>query len=102
VLAEDDADAQDIRTRTSAQVSAVLDRVTEGHETLVVKREGGKPAAIIMPIEEVRSWRETMYLLQGHNGEVLLESIAEIERGQVIVLDEAELGLLDTGVTPRA
>ena len=76
-------------------LGAVLDRVTEGQETLVVKREGGKAAAVLMSLQEVHSWRETMYLLQGRNGEVLLESVAQIERGQVVVLDEAAFERLD-------
>ena len=73
--------ATDLRKNLAAE----LDRVQDDQEPLIVVRTGGKPAAVLMSLEEYGSLQETAYLLRSPaNRERLLESIAEFENGKVI------------------
>ena len=63
-------------------LAATLDQVSDDHVPVIVTREGGKPAAVIMSIEDYGSYEETEYLLRSpENARRLLESIAELENG---------------------
>lgn len=63
-------------------LSATLDRVADDHEPVIVTRERGKPAAVIMSLEDFASYEETEYLLRSpENAKRLLEAIEELERG---------------------
>lgn len=59
-----------------------IDRVTEDHEPVIITRGGGKPAAVLLSLEDFGSYEETAYLLRSpKNAKRLLKSIAELERG---------------------
>jgi antitoxin YefM len=65
-------------------LEAILDSVTEDHEPVIILRDHGKPAAVLMSIEDFASYEETRYLAQSpRNAERLLKSIAELEGKKV-------------------
>jgi antitoxin YefM len=47
-----------------SNLAATLDQVVENHEPLVVTRDGGKPAVVILSLEDFASYEETEYLLK--------------------------------------
>lgn len=70
-------------TTLRKNLAAEIDSVNDDHEPLIITREGGKPSAVLMSLEDFASWQETNYLLQNpKNAERLLESIAELEAGK--------------------
>jgi antitoxin YefM len=57
-----------------------LDRVNDDCEPVLITRDRGKPAAVLMSLAEYASFEETMYLLRSRkNAQDLRESIAEME-----------------------
>jgi antitoxin YefM len=65
-----------------------LDRVVDDHTPLIVTRGRGKPPAVLVSLEDFSSWQETEYLLRSpENARRLRESIAQAERGEVVVVD---------------
>ena len=71
--------ATDLRKNLAAE----LDRVENDREALIIVRTGGKPAAVLMSLEEFSSWNETNYLLRNPaNAKALMESIRELEAGK--------------------
>lgn len=72
-------------------LAATLDRVTADHDYTIITREGGKPAAVLMSLEDFTSWQETEYLLRSPaNAERLRKSIAELDAGKGLVRDLIE------------
>jgi antitoxin YefM len=64
-------------------LAAAIDQVNADHEPLVIIRDRGKPAAVLMSLEDYASLEETCYLLSSPaNAERLLASIAELEDGK--------------------
>lgn len=64
-------------------LAATLDRVTEDHEPVVVTRERGKPAAVLMSLEDFASYEETAYLLKSpQNAERLRKAIGALDAGE--------------------
>jgi antitoxin YefM len=69
-------------TQLRRTLAATLDQVADDHEPVIVTREGGKPAAIILSLEDFGSYEETDYLLRSpENKKRLLEAIAELDSG---------------------
>ena len=63
-------------------LAATLDRVTEDHEPVVIARDKGKPAAVLISLEDFASYEETSYLLQSpRNAERLRAAIQELDAG---------------------
>lgn len=72
-------------------LAATLDRVTADHDYTIITREGGKPAAVLMSLEDFTSWQETDYLMRSPaNAERLRKSIAELDAGNGQVRDLIE------------
>jgi len=70
-------------TELRKNLAANIERVTADHDYTIITREGGKPAAVLMSLEDFASWQETEYLLRSPaNREALLASIAELEAGE--------------------
>ncbi|AZG77121.1 type II toxin-antitoxin system prevent-host-death family antitoxin [Methylocystis rosea] len=64
-------------------LAATLDRVTEDHEPVVITRDKGKPAAVLISLEDFASYEETSYLLQSpRNAERLRAAIQELDAGR--------------------
>lgn len=63
-------------------LARMLDRVHDDREPLIVTRDRGKPAAVLMSLEDFASYEETRHLLRSPaNAERLRQSIAELEAG---------------------
>jgi antitoxin YefM len=70
-------------TELRKNLASAIDRVTADHDYTIITREGGKPAAVLMSLEDFASWQETEYLLRSPaNREQLMASIAELEAGK--------------------
>ncbi len=64
-------------------LAAMLDRVTADREPVVITRDKGKPAAVLMSLEDFASYEETRYLLRSPgNAERLIASIADLDDGK--------------------
>jgi len=64
-------------------LSATLDSVIDDHAPVIITRDRGKPAAVLMSLEDYASFEETRYLLSSPaNAEELKASIAELEQGK--------------------
>ena len=57
-----------------------LDSVIDDVEEVIIKRKDQKDVVLIS-LEEYNALVETNYLLSGKNRDVLLESIAEVQKG---------------------
>lgn len=64
-------------------LAAMLDSVQADHEPVVITRDKGKPAAVLMSLEDFAAYEETRYLLRSPaNAERLLVSVVELEAGK--------------------
>jgi len=63
-------------------LAATLDSVSADHAPVLITRERGKPAAVLMSLEDFASLEETAHLLQSaRNAERLLGAVRELEAG---------------------
>ncbi|MBI2718918.1 MAG: type II toxin-antitoxin system prevent-host-death family antitoxin [Rhizobiales bacterium] len=63
-------------------LAKTLDRVNDDREPVIITRDRGKPAAVLMSMEEFASWEATLHLLRSpKNAKYLRQSIAEFEEG---------------------
>jgi antitoxin YefM len=63
-------------------LAATLDSVVEDHAPVIITRDRGKPAAVLISLDDFASYEETRYLLASpKNRERLLKSIANMEAG---------------------
>jgi antitoxin YefM len=64
-------------------LAATLDSVNADHEPVVITRDGGKPSAVLMSLEDFASFEETRYLLKSpRNADRLLEAIQVLDAGK--------------------
>jgi antitoxin YefM len=64
-------------------LAGALDRVNADHEPVIITRDRGKPAAVLMSLEDYASFEETRYLLASpKNAERLARAIEELESGE--------------------
>ena len=70
-------------TNLRKNLAAEIDSVNDDHEPIIITRDGGKPSAVLMSLEDFASWQETNYLLK-HPADAkrLLDSITELEAGR--------------------
>ncbi len=72
-------------------LAATLDRVSEDHEPVLITRDRGKPAAVLMSLEDFASYEETAHLLQSpRNAERLLKAVVELDAGGGAARDLSE------------
>ncbi|MGL4289788.1 MAG: type II toxin-antitoxin system Phd/YefM family antitoxin [Phreatobacter sp.] len=63
-------------------LAATLDEVTSDHQPVIITRDRGKPAAVLMSLEDFASYEETRYLLQSpRNADRLLKAVSDLEAG---------------------
>lgn len=78
-------------TDLRANLSAVMDRVNDDHEPVIVTRAKGKPV-VMVSLEDWASMDETTYLLVNPaNRAALMASLADAEAGRGIVKTMEEL-----------
>lgn len=64
-------------------LAATLDRVTQDRDAVIITRDRGKPAAVLMSLEEFASYEETLHLLRSPaNAARLTDAISELESGK--------------------
>ncbi|ATQ67169.1 MULTISPECIES: type II toxin-antitoxin system Phd/YefM family antitoxin [Methylosinus] len=64
-------------------LAATLDRVTADHEPVVITRDRGKPAAVLISLEDFASYEETAHLLKSpRNAERLQAAIEALDAGE--------------------
>ena len=69
-------------TELRKNLASAIDRVTADHDYTIITRDGGKPAAVLMSLEDFASWQETDYLLRSPaNAERLRTAVAELDAG---------------------
>jgi antitoxin YefM len=72
-------------------LASTLDQVTEDHEAVLITRDKGKPAAVLMSLEDYASFEETVHLLRSpRNAARLLQAIGELENGSGVERDLIE------------
>jgi len=72
-------------------LSAMMDRVNEDHEPILVTRAKGKPVVMIS-LEDYQAMDETAYLLSSPaNAQALRDAIARVEQGEMVTKTMAEL-----------
>ncbi|MBG0799681.1 type II toxin-antitoxin system prevent-host-death family antitoxin [Methylocystis sp. L43] len=64
-------------------LAATLDRVAEDREPVVITRDKGEPAALLIPLEDFASYEETSYLLRSpRNAERLMAATEKLNGGK--------------------
>lgn len=64
-------------------LAAMIDSVNADHEPVIITRDRGKPAAVLMSVEDFASYEETRYLLRSpRNAERLLEATQGLDQGE--------------------
>jgi antitoxin YefM len=78
-------------TELRANLSAVMDRVNDDHEPVIVHRAKGKPV-VMVSLEDWASMDETTYLLSSPaNKAHLMASLADAKAGRFVVKTMEEL-----------
>jgi antitoxin YefM len=61
-----------------------MDKAVESRAPIVVTRQSGKGAVVMLSLEEFEGWQETVHLLSSpRNAETLLRSIKDANAGRV-------------------
>ncbi|WP_027044330.1 type II toxin-antitoxin system Phd/YefM family antitoxin [Mesorhizobium carmichaelinearum] len=64
-------------------LAATIDSVNADHEPVIITRDRGKPAAVLMSVEDFASYEETRHLLRSpRNAERLLEATQGLDQGE--------------------
>jgi antitoxin YefM len=77
----------DVVTYTHARqnLATLMDKVEANHAPVVISRQK-KGAAVLLSLEDYNGLMETLHLLRSpRNAERLLRSIAQAERGEVLI-----------------
>ena len=82
-------------TDLRANLSAVMDRVNDDHEPVIVTRAKGRPV-VMVSLEDWASMAETTYLLASPaNRAALMAAISELDAGQIVTKTMAELEAME-------
>lgn len=74
-----------------AHLAALMDRVTDTREPILIRRRGAEPVALI-PAEDLAGWMETGYLLRSpRNAERLLDANRRAAAGEGLGLSIEQL-----------
>lgn len=70
-------------TELRKRLAEMIDKAASDHEPIVITRDGGKPSAVLMSLEDFASYEETQHLLKSpKNAKRLQAAIAALEAGQ--------------------
>ena len=73
-------------TELRENLARYMDEAVESRAPIVVTRQGGKGAVVMLSLEEFEGWQETVHLLSSpRNAEILLRSIKDANEGLVEV-----------------
>lgn len=65
-------------------LASVLDKVNDDHTPVIVTRQNGK-AAVIISLEDFKSYEETFYLMASpRNAQRLHRAIEEVKAGNIV------------------
>ncbi|MGA3399165.1 MAG: type II toxin-antitoxin system prevent-host-death family antitoxin [Acetobacteraceae bacterium] len=71
-------------TELRENLARYMDEAVESRAPIVVTRQGGKGAVVMLSLEEFEGWQETVHLLSSpRNAEILLRSIKDANEGRV-------------------
>lgn len=77
-----------------ARLAALIDRVTQDREKVIIKRRG-RPDVALIAADELAGLEETAYLLRSpENARRLFEGIGRAQRGEGVVVSDAALATL--------
>jgi len=63
-------------------LATTLDSVVADHDPVIITRDRGKPAAVLMSLEDFAAYEETRYLLRSPaNADRLLSAITDLDAG---------------------
>lgn len=69
-------------TELRRTLSATLDEVVDDHVPVIVTRDGGRPAAVLVSLDDYASFEATAYLLKSPvNARRIADALAEFESG---------------------
>ena len=78
-------------TTARKNFAKTMDKVCDDHEPVIITRENAKPV-VMMSLEDYNAIEETAYLLSSPaNAKRIRESMKEVEEGNVIEKDLADL-----------
>ena len=77
-------------TNARANLAALMDRVTDTREPIVIRRRGSEPVALIAA-DELAGWMETAYLLRSPKNVRRLLEASDRPEGEVTPLDIDQL-----------
>jgi antitoxin YefM len=67
-----------------SHLAAVLNRVNEDHQPVLITRQNGKPAVVIS-LDDFKAYEETAYLMASpKNAKRLNQAISEVEQGKML------------------
>ncbi len=77
-------------TNARANLAALMDRVTDTREPIVIRRRGAEPVALVAA-DELAGWMETAYLLRSPKNAWRLLEASDRPEGEVTSLDIDQL-----------
>jgi antitoxin YefM len=73
-------------------LASSLDKVNDDHKTVIITRQGGKPAVLIS-LEDFQAYEETAYLMTSpRNASRLNDAIAKVKAGKTQIRELIEEG----------
>lgn len=76
-----------------ANLAKYLDQVEDDRKELIVTRQG-KPPIVVMSLEELESWKETLHLMASPaNAERLSRAIERLNAGKAVEKTLEEIGI---------
>ena len=70
-------------TNFRKNLAAEIDSVNDDHEPVIITREGGKPSAVMMSLEDFESYEATIHLMRSpRNAKRLQAAIDELNAGK--------------------
>ena len=76
-------------TNARANLAALMDRVTDTREPIVIRRRGAEPVALAA--DDLAGWMETAYLLRSPKNALRLLEASDRPEGEVTPLDIDQL-----------
>lgn len=70
-------------TAARAKLADTMDRVCNDHDPIIITRNGGQQAVVMMSLDDYNALEETAFLLRSpRNARRLLAAVADLEAGR--------------------